>query len=221
MQNGLNRKLLLLAVFLSAFLAVIIIRKVQNGESILEIISGNTPTEQGKNKNYTLQKKPSLDKKDIKTLIAFDRECATLVHAVIPSVVSINTNGIRNERRYDVWGRTWLQPRAVQSQGSGVIVTKEGHVLTNYHVIKGNPQIKITMHDGSVHPAKMQRIQTNIEKLFGYAEIQLLDFDDLYAGKICAALDRQHPRDLFDCKLLLENGRLCRMTYQTIGPHAW
>jgi len=27
----------------------------------------------------------------------------------------------------------------------------------------------------------------------------------LYAGKICAALDRQHPRDLFDVHLLLEN----------------
>ena len=28
---------------------------------------------------------------------------------------------------------------------------------------------------------------------------------ELYGGKICAALDRQHPRDLFDVKLLLEN----------------
>lgn len=28
---------------------------------------------------------------------------------------------------------------------------------------------------------------------------------DLYGGKICAALDRQHPRDLFDIKVLLEN----------------
>lgn len=27
----------------------------------------------------------------------------------------------------------------------------------------------------------------------------------LYGGKICAALDRQHPRDLFDVKYLLEN----------------
>jgi len=27
----------------------------------------------------------------------------------------------------------------------------------------------------------------------------------LYGGKLCAALDRQHPRDLFDVKLLLEN----------------
>lgn len=28
---------------------------------------------------------------------------------------------------------------------------------------------------------------------------------DLYGGKLCAALDRQHPRDLFDVKVLLEN----------------
>ena len=34
---------------------------------------------------------------------------------------------------------------------------------------------------------------------------QTLAFEDLYGGKLCAALDRQHPRDLFDIKLLLEN----------------
>ena len=28
---------------------------------------------------------------------------------------------------------------------------------------------------------------------------------ELYGGKICAAIDRQHPRDIFDVKLLLEN----------------
>jgi hypothetical protein len=33
----------------------------------------------------------------------------------------------------------------------------------------------------------------------------LFDPHDLYAGKLCAALDRQHPRDLFDVKLLLED----------------
>ena len=31
-----------------------------------------------------------------------------------------------------------------------------------------------------------------------FVEIQRLDSPDLYAGKLCAALDRQHPRDLFD-----------------------
>ena len=38
---------------------------------------------------------------------------------------------------------------------------------------------------------------------FGYAQMQVLSFEDLYAGKLCAALDRQHPRDLFDVRLLL------------------
>ena len=32
-----------------------------------------------------------------------------------------------------------------------------------------------------------------------------LSLADLYAGKICATLDRQHPRDLFDVRLLLDN----------------
>lgn len=35
--------------------------------------------------------------------------------------------------------------------------------------------------------------------------INTLALEDLYGGKICAALDRQHPRDLFDIKLLMEN----------------
>ena len=34
---------------------------------------------------------------------------------------------------------------------------------------------------------------------------RVLSLQDLYGGKICAALDRQHPRDFFDIKLLLEN----------------
>ena len=32
-----------------------------------------------------------------------------------------------------------------------------------------------------------------------------LSFEDVYGGKLCAALDRQHPRDLFDVKVLFEN----------------
>jgi hypothetical protein len=44
-----------------------------------------------------------------------------------------------------------------------------------------------------------------VQEKFGYAEIQVASLPDVYAGKICAALDRQHPRDLFDVKFLLEN----------------
>lgn len=37
------------------------------------------------------------------------------------------------------------------------------------------------------------------------AVIHVVPTGQLYGGKICAALDRQHPRDLFDIKYLLEN----------------
>ncbi|MCL4546905.1 MAG: nucleotidyl transferase AbiEii/AbiGii toxin family protein [Deltaproteobacteria bacterium] len=40
---------------------------------------------------------------------------------------------------------------------------------------------------------------------FGYEyDMRIVSSADLFAGKICAALDRKHPRDLFDIKLLLE-----------------
>ena len=37
-----------------------------------------------------------------------------------------------------------------------------------------------------------------------YTSAQTLSLEDLYGGKLCAALDRQHPRDLFDVNLLLD-----------------
>ncbi len=58
---------------------------------------------------------------------------------------------------------------------------------------------------GSVHPAEEKELSANAENEFGYAKMQLLSFEDLYAGKLCAALDRQHPRDLFDIHYLLNN----------------
>ena len=48
-------------------------------------------------------------------------------------------------------------------------------------------------------------VSETIEDQFGFAEMNVLSFADLYAGKILAALDRQHPRDLFDIHQLLEN----------------
>jgi len=38
-----------------------------------------------------------------------------------------------------------------------------------------------------------------------FCTAQVMPLSQLYGGKICAALDRQHPRDLFDVKYLLEN----------------
>ncbi len=43
------------------------------------------------------------------------------------------------------------------------------------------------------------------EQFDAFCAMPLVPIGQLYGGKICAALDRQHPRDLFDVKLLLDN----------------
>jgi hypothetical protein len=60
---------------------------------------------------------------------------------------------------------------------------------------------------GTVFPCEVRKISSQIQSIFRnglHLEATTLSFADLYGGKICAALDRQHPRDLFDIKLLLE-----------------
>jgi predicted nucleotidyltransferase component of viral defense system len=58
---------------------------------------------------------------------------------------------------------------------------------------------------GTVKPPIEREVRASVEDEFGYASIAVSSFEDLYAGKLCAALDRQHPRDLFDVKVLYEN----------------
>ncbi len=58
---------------------------------------------------------------------------------------------------------------------------------------------------GTVFSPRLMEICETAEQEFGYAEVQVASLPDLYAGKLCAALDRQHPRDLFDVKLLFDN----------------
>lgn len=58
---------------------------------------------------------------------------------------------------------------------------------------------------GSVFPIQTMTVKKQVEHELGYATMQVASFSDVYAGKLCAALDRQHPRDLFDVKVLFEN----------------
>jgi len=155
MNDGFRRFLVLLAVFFIAFLAVFFIRKIQGGHSLMDILTGRSSDNGFESEQYTLKDKAPIDLKNVEILAAINRESASIVRAVVPSVVSIDTTGVRHERFRDFGGRTWYQPRTVEGQGSGVIVTVEGHVLTNHHVIQGNPRIRLTLHDGSVHSAKV------------------------------------------------------------------
>ncbi|WP_316677955.1 nucleotidyl transferase AbiEii/AbiGii toxin family protein [uncultured Tolumonas sp.] len=75
-------------------------------------------------------------------------------------------------------------------------------------VEKDGVQIKIELSPvlrGTVYEPQIISVCESVEDEFGFAEIAVVSFEDLYAGKICAALDRQHPRDLFDIKQLLDN----------------
>jgi predicted nucleotidyltransferase component of viral defense system len=58
---------------------------------------------------------------------------------------------------------------------------------------------------GTVFPPELRSVSPSVEERFGFAEMQVVSFPDLYAGKMAAALDRQHPRDLFDIHHLLDN----------------
>lgn len=55
---------------------------------------------------------------------------------------------------------------------------------------------------GTMRPVSLLDVVPKVRNRFGFAKMNVLAFEELYAGKLCAALDRQHPRDLFDvCKL--------------------
>lgn len=61
---------------------------------------------------------------------------------------------------------------------------------------------------GHIYPTEFMQTSEAVQKQFGkFAAIQTLSKAELYGGKICAALDRQHPRDLFDICCFLETQR--------------
>ena len=63
---------------------------------------------------------------------------------------------------------------------------------------------------GTLRSAEVMPVKESVEDEFGYAEIQVVSLPDLYGGKLCAAMDRQHPRDLFDVRMLLDSEGISR-----------
>jgi hypothetical protein len=55
-------------------------------------------------------------------------------------------------------------------------------------------------------PRLMQVVESVQEEFELFAATKVVSRGELYGGKICAALDRQHPRDLFDIHDLFEHG---------------
>jgi hypothetical protein len=78
---------------------------------------------------------------------------------------------------------------------------------------KGIAPVKIepnTILRGTLYPIVYKDLVSKAEDEFKLSvlDVPMLSLADLYGGKIVAALDRQHPRDLFDVKMLFENDGL-------------
>ena len=54
-------------------------------------------------------------------------------------------------------------------------------------------------------PVEYQLCEKAQDQFDAFCSIAIIPLSQLYGGKICAALDRQHPRDLFDVKHLSQN----------------
>ena len=71
-----------------------------------------------------------------------------------------------------------------------------------------NAGIKIEVNlitRGTLHaPIKTTLCDRARKEYDTFCKLQIVPFGQLYGGKICAALDRQHPRDLFDIMYLLD-----------------
>ena len=93
--------------------------------------------------------------------------------------------------------RMQVRPIKNGEQYVKLIVNNSGNLVK----VEPNPVLR-----GVVFPTeKRTLVKRAIEFFEREIEIRCQSFADLYGGKICAALDRQHPRDLFDVKLLFDN----------------
>jgi predicted nucleotidyltransferase component of viral defense system len=74
---------------------------------------------------------------------------------------------------------------------------------------RGDATIKVEPNSvlrGSVFPTETRTLCQRAQDFFELSiEARTLSFEDLYGGKACATLDRQHPRDLFDIDMLFKN----------------
>jgi len=89
---------------------------------------------------------------------------------------------------------------------------------TRILVTQGNVDVKIETSPvmrGTVNAYEAKIVSPSVEERYGFAEMQVVSFADLFGGKLVAALDRQHPRDLYDVKLLYDNEGLTDELFRT------
>ncbi|NLC84187.1 MAG: PDZ domain-containing protein, partial [Ruminococcaceae bacterium] len=103
-----------------------------------------------------------------------------------PAVVAISTDA----RIQNPFG----QPQLVEAAGSGFIITADGYVVTNYHVIQNSQTISVTLEDGRIMPAVITgsdpRNDIAVLKIngSGFPTVILGDSSDLETGELAVAI---------------------------------
>jgi serine protease Do len=156
---------------------------------------------------YSLATTAPVDRKEIGTLEEFNRERRTLVSNIIPSVVSVKTSkkiAVRRQYALDPFEFFFRNPRQFRnpneeamvqnSLGSGVIVTNEGHIITNSHVVDQVDEIEVQLSDGRTKKARLVGSDSQVDLAVlkidepGVKPLKLGDSDAVQAGDMVLAI---------------------------------
>jgi len=155
-------KFLLFVLLLSAGISLLYDYRLKHGG--FKFPSGRTP------EKYTFASEPAVSPKQVASLESLNEERRALVKSVIPAVVAVKTSkkiGIRREYGLDPFEFFFGEPRrqfrrsprdealVQNSLGSGVIVTNEGHIITNNHVVDQVDEIEVQLSDGRMKKARL------------------------------------------------------------------
>jgi len=193
-------KFLLFVLLISAGISLLYDYRLKHGELRL---SSKRAAE-----NYTLASEPSVDSKQIASLEALNRERRALVKSILPSVVAVKTSkkiGTRREYGLDPFEfffgsrqRQFRNPRdealVQNSLGSGVIVTNEGHIITNNHVVDQVDEIEVQLSDGQTKKARVvgadEQVDLAVLKIDnpGVKPLKLADSDTVQPGDFVLAI---------------------------------
>jgi serine protease Do len=152
-MENVRRLLFALFVFVLAALLFAWWRHGREGYGVLNLLKGEKPGPAA----LTPPKKPKIALDELPLLSRLNDEFAKISSAVLPSVVSVATK--KTVRKDQDWhsrhGPAGSNDQIVPSLGSGVIISKEGHVVTNYHVIEGVQvvDIELSTSDNKKYPA--------------------------------------------------------------------
>jgi serine protease Do len=171
--------------------------------SLIYVWQGRQPGQaQVKVEKFTPADKPSLDLNSVDVLQRLDEEYTKVANAVVPSVVSITTTKTVS-RRMPVdplelfFGRRFSDEspqQKVTSLGSGVIVSKEGHIVTNNHVLNGTDDVTVQLSDGRQSKAKIVGTDGQIDlavlkiDLENLTPLPIGDSDKVRVGQIVMAI---------------------------------